>query len=444
MLNKICSTAVHYDKATPRLFYLDHMRLFLILVIALHHSSAAYAWSYVPSWFIRDGLMFRDQFFDGVFLLADSFMLPAVFFLAGLFTAHSLGSRSGWECIAGRLKRLLIPAAFAVPILIPLVTYPGYKEIMAINPTWFGGEPVTSLFGFMVSPIFWTKMFAGAHIWFLVFLSILTVICVLLRQYCQTPYVRLTRCVAHAFEKNSVKPVFFFVAIMSVIVWGSDFLTGYRTWISTPWRGISGLLSVIGSQVLLNITMFVTGMLLTDAGFLKSKAFIDRVAAQVLPLGLMTFVCAVVYLSYTLGVPYETVIDESFVLFRAGGGHFIDGLYLIPGHFIVAFPRCFLFVCLSVLGTLFLLGLFYKKANVPLMGWKKTLPGSTMGIFLFHLPCVVWMQYCLKGVTIFPLLKMIMVFSVAVSASWVLSMLTFNTGYCCHLISTCFQRACRK
>src|SRR6202040_3676196 len=56
----------------------------------------------------------------------DVFLMSLMFLLSGLFVWPSLQRKRGWGFVRDRLRRLGLPFAFGVLVLIPIAVYPTY------------------------------------------------------------------------------------------------------------------------------------------------------------------------------------------------------------------------------------------------------------------------------------------------------------------------------
>ncbi len=105
---------------TERVAFLDNIRLLMIVLVVMHHAAAAYA-AIAPHWMIHDTTTLVA---DIIRQLLDVFMMPVLFFIAGYLILPSLRKK---ESVAAFLKdkarRLLVPWALAVLIILPLLLY---------------------------------------------------------------------------------------------------------------------------------------------------------------------------------------------------------------------------------------------------------------------------------------------------------------------------------
>ncbi|WP_158928123.1 acyltransferase [Acidisphaera sp. S103] len=133
-----------------RLIGLDYLRGFVIVMVVLHHSVLAYCgfghfdarhylWSSAP---IVDSQ--RWVGFDIAVLFNDSYFMPLMFLLSGLFVGPSLRRKGRTAYLLDRLRRLGLPFALAVLTVMPLAYYPSYR--MTGSQIGFGAFWVQTVF----------------------------------------------------------------------------------------------------------------------------------------------------------------------------------------------------------------------------------------------------------------------------------------------------------
>jgi peptidoglycan/LPS O-acetylase OafA/YrhL len=116
----------------------DYLRSFGILLVLLHHTALAYVTfgflnpadptaTFSP---IVDGAKWAG--FDLIVLLNDTFFMPLLFFVSGLFVWPSLERKGATRFLLGRLIRLGIPFLIGVVVIIPLAFYPTMLEIKLV------------------------------------------------------------------------------------------------------------------------------------------------------------------------------------------------------------------------------------------------------------------------------------------------------------------------
>jgi glucans biosynthesis protein C len=102
----------------------------MVLLVIVYHSVAAYA-TVAPHWLIHDKSFPAA---DIIRELLDVFMMPVLFFVAGYFSLPSLKKKGAWTFITDKIKRLLIPWALAVLVVVPLALYD--QPIKPVRPFW--------------------------------------------------------------------------------------------------------------------------------------------------------------------------------------------------------------------------------------------------------------------------------------------------------------------
>jgi peptidoglycan/LPS O-acetylase OafA/YrhL len=132
------STVQAESVSTGRIPAFDYLRSFGVLLVLLHHAVLAYVTfgflnpqdptgTFSP---IVDSAKWAG--FDLVVLLNDTFFMPLMFFVSGLFVWRSLQRKGTARFLLNRLTRLGIPFLIGVVVLIPLAFYPTILEIQLV------------------------------------------------------------------------------------------------------------------------------------------------------------------------------------------------------------------------------------------------------------------------------------------------------------------------
>ncbi len=138
----------------PRLYFLDNLRAFVIVMVIVLHASITYMLFAPEWWYVLDPD--RSIFFTMLVLLVDVPNMPALFFVAGFFALPSLRRRGTGGFVREKLVRLAIPWVFGVVFLAPLATYMIY--VSRDNPMGYLEFWTTD---------FWGPMFQQSVYWFL-------------------------------------------------------------------------------------------------------------------------------------------------------------------------------------------------------------------------------------------------------------------------------------
>ena len=119
---------------TGRNVAFDYLRSFGVLLVLLHHTVLAYVtfgflnpYAFMQTFSpVVDGLKWAG--FDRIALLNDTFFMPLLFFVSGLFAWKSLQSKGALRFLCARLLRLGVPFIFGLLVIIPAAFYPTVLE----------------------------------------------------------------------------------------------------------------------------------------------------------------------------------------------------------------------------------------------------------------------------------------------------------------------------
>jgi glucans biosynthesis protein C len=162
-----------------RLYYLDHLRVILTVLVLLHHTAITYGAD--GSWVYEDveptnGLSITAIILTLFTAINQSFFMGLFFFLSGYFTLPSYERKGAGVFLKDRLIRLGIPLIFYTFLIGPFIQYiVGFKnrysfgiyyrkEILTfqsinIGPLWF----IEALLIFSILYIMYRKFFSSCH-----------------------------------------------------------------------------------------------------------------------------------------------------------------------------------------------------------------------------------------------------------------------------------------
>ncbi len=148
---------------------IDWIRNIAILMLFIYHTAVIFA--DFGDFYIKaeDSNLFSNLFI----LLTFSWYMPLLFFLAGASTYFALQRRSGGQYIKERVKRLLIPFIFGIVVIVPPQTYLArlWRGETHINYFRHLAQFFTNVSDFMG----FDGKFSPAHLWFIVFLFIISI-----------------------------------------------------------------------------------------------------------------------------------------------------------------------------------------------------------------------------------------------------------------------------
>lgn len=152
-----------------RLHYIDWLRVSAFGLLILYHSSAAFL--YDLDWLFNSPE--KSQTLSLVTLFPRAWRLALLFFVSGMGTWFAFRSQTTFDFLKGRFLRLFLPLIFAMcVIIVPQVWYERLSD----------GRFQGSLLEFWVLRYFTegkypTGNFSWAHMWFVAYLLVMTVIC---------------------------------------------------------------------------------------------------------------------------------------------------------------------------------------------------------------------------------------------------------------------------
>lgn len=133
-----------------RLFFIDHLRVALTMLVIVHHLSITYG-AQCPCWYYqeptKDG--FTSLSLSALLLVNQSFFMGLFFLLAGYFTPGSYERKGAATFLKDRLLRLGVPLLIFFVVLNPLVAYlgagaplPYWQFLLQYGPKLIGPGPL--------------------------------------------------------------------------------------------------------------------------------------------------------------------------------------------------------------------------------------------------------------------------------------------------------------
>ena len=378
------SAILDLTEVSGRKVEFDYLRAFVITLVLFVHAALAYTTSaFINSEnpIASSNPVVNEQRwigFDLIVALNETFFMPLLFFVSGIFVWQSLARKGAWKYFGDRLKRLGLPFVIGVLFLIPLAYYPAQLEVGLITGVdssyrafWLG----------MVRSGFQT----AGPLWFLWLLLAFNCLATLL--YRVAPLLggfargRLNIILGH--------PVAFFGVLLgiSIIVYlPIAIIFGPLRWIGIgPFNAQAG-------RILLYLVYFLTGTAVGAIGIDRSVFKSDGALAKLwwgwVAVGLMSFTVFIIMIAVV--TPMErTIVSE------------------------IAFVVC----CWAIVFGMTGLFLRFAKRRIRIFD---SLSENSYGIYIVHYVFVTWLQYLLLGSDLAPLVKGIVVFVGTLILSWVL------------------------
>lgn len=228
-------------KRGNRIHWMDNLRTIIILLVVLYHVGGVYESAGLWGWFwiVDDPNTITWVGFVGI--MFDIMVMPIMFFVSGYLTPASLKSKSSWEFVKGKIKRLMIPWVIAVFTLIPL-----YKVIFLYSR----GLPQEH----------WSTYFHITNpnsqnwLWFLPVLFAFDMLYILLS--------KMNIKVSNISLKWAVVSIFLIGLAYSFTIGG---ILGFRSWTLTP------LIDFENERLLLYFMVFLLGVLCFQQNIFAEK-----------------------------------------------------------------------------------------------------------------------------------------------------------------------------
>jgi len=100
-----------------RIYFLDNLRTFLILLVVVLHSGLVYESVLENSWIVTDP--FKNNNIGLIRMYLDLFIMFCIFFISGYFVPMSAQKQETYSFIRSKFKRIMLPWIIAVFTLIP-------------------------------------------------------------------------------------------------------------------------------------------------------------------------------------------------------------------------------------------------------------------------------------------------------------------------------------
>ena len=152
--------------SNSRMYFLDNLRSFIIMLMVVFHGALAYM-VYAPEWwYVVDHQ--KNLFFDLFVVFADNFIMPIMFFISGYFGIKSLVKRTASDFWNDKFKVIIAPWIFGSMLIAPIIAF--------LTPA---SRYVPISFTEFYKTLFWGPYYQHAHYWYLGFLVLLYVLLVI-------------------------------------------------------------------------------------------------------------------------------------------------------------------------------------------------------------------------------------------------------------------------
>lgn len=118
-----------------RLFFLDNLKAFIILLMVIFHVAMGYTTWDLKWWTVND--IEKHHFFDLFVFETDVYIMPIMFLIAGYFAASPLCTNSLKNFWRNKLARIIIPWIIGVLGIAPLIAYSTPFSRMDTPPSYY-------------------------------------------------------------------------------------------------------------------------------------------------------------------------------------------------------------------------------------------------------------------------------------------------------------------
>ncbi len=168
-----------------RKYYIDNLRWLTVLLLFPYHTFMIYN-TFGESYYIKGAdLTAASSFITALW----PWMMPFMFVIAGISTAFALEKRTVNQYIKERFTRLFLPLFFGILFIIPSITYFAERFHNSYTGNYFAQYILfftkpTDLTGYQGG-------FTPAHLWFLLYLLVISIISVPLMILCKKKNLKL-------------------------------------------------------------------------------------------------------------------------------------------------------------------------------------------------------------------------------------------------------------
>jgi len=235
-----------------RLYYLDNLKIFLIIMVIMHHVGQAYG-STGGSWYYSyPGA--RSQSMGLFFLFNASYFMGLFFFISGYFFPSSYDRHGARTFLIDKLIRFGIPLVFGLLIMIPIeefIKYSYYTEKIGFDDYyiryWLGIDPNA------VTPHGRSLNFG--HLWFIEHLLVYAFLYVLIRRIADKLFRGRSLAVPKHVRWYAVVPFIIVLGILTNLMrtsWGFPM---------DRWIGFLGFIQMEPAHIPQYLSFFILGIL---------------------------------------------------------------------------------------------------------------------------------------------------------------------------------------
>lgn len=152
---------------SKRQHYIDWIRVLAFGILIFYHSGMFFvSWG----WHVKNNII--NYALEPPMEWLHQWRLPLLFFISGVGVSFAMKSRTGWQFVGERTKRLFLPLVFGMFVIVPPQIY--FERIQRHQITGSYLDFYPNVFHFVSYP---KGDFSWHHLWFIAYLWIYSVIC---------------------------------------------------------------------------------------------------------------------------------------------------------------------------------------------------------------------------------------------------------------------------
>ena len=376
-----------------RIHYIDNIRSIIIVFVVFFHAILPYGYV-TPWWYVNDPPPVPYSLF--FILLLDSFMMPTLFFVAGLLARPSYERRGARLFMAGKVKRLIFPfllcTIFFSPIM-PFIRQSLRAADSGVGPAGFWPfwiSYITSGTKLHVNPVSTSRDLIVNQYWFLMLLF------VFFAGFCLYSWMRDRKQRQHTEhipgESRSRSAWLGSIAIFCLVL-GSAYALISLFIGSTDWVTLGSLWQIQPAKIPIYLGFFLAGI------FIERRNLMPDILGITRPLA--WFAAAIL-----ITAAYFTTVAKTV------------GVQEVSLTLVIASQILRIFLLASIL--LWLLTLFHSRVNRATTLWKE-LSANSYNIYLIHLVVAVIFQMMVMILPVPSVLKFGIVSLLTLLASYLAS-----------------------
>ncbi len=166
-MKPVTTTNEPETKTIKRQYYIDWIRVIAFCILILFHSGMFFVgWD----WHVKNNVINHTMEFPMEWL--HLWRLPLLFFISGVGVSFAMKSRTGWQFVGERTKRLLLPLVFGMFVIVPPQIYFERLQSGQFNGSYL--DFYQRVFQFIPYP---KGDFSWHHLWFVAYLWIFSLVC---------------------------------------------------------------------------------------------------------------------------------------------------------------------------------------------------------------------------------------------------------------------------